>query len=205
MMHAEHPIWAATYDAFSLPLEWLGIRRQRVRIGEDAHGRVLDLGIGTGLSLPFYTRADEVVGVDPDPHMLKRAQRRARRAACPVRLIQARAELPPLGDKEFDTVVIVFGLCTFPDPETAVGEARRVVKPNGHLLFLEHVQSHTPRVARIQDLLTPVSRSLTGGCHLNRPSVQTIERHFEIERLWQKGVLVQGMARPDGRPNPLTD
>jgi hypothetical protein len=67
MMNAEHPIWAANYDAFSLPLESLGIRRQRVRIAEDAHGRVLDLGIGTGLSLPFYTRADEVVGVDPDP------------------------------------------------------------------------------------------------------------------------------------------
>jgi ubiquinone/menaquinone biosynthesis C-methylase UbiE len=134
--------------------------------------------------------------------MLKRAQRRARRVACPVRLIQAGAESLPLGDEEFDTVVIVFGLCTFPDPEAAVREARRVLKPNGHMLFLEHVQSSSPRVARIQDLLTPLSRRLTGGCHLNRPSVRTIEQDFDIERLWQKGIIVQGRARPDGSTQP---
>jgi ubiquinone/menaquinone biosynthesis C-methylase UbiE len=140
--------------------------------------------------------------VDPDPHMLKRARRRAERMTYPVRLVQARAESLPFGDQEFDTVVIVWGLCTFPDPESAVREARRVLKPNGHLLFLEHVQSHNPHVARIQDLLTPLSRWFTGGCHLNRPSVQTIERHFEIERLWEKGILVQRMARARRRDRP---
>jgi ubiquinone/menaquinone biosynthesis C-methylase UbiE len=204
-MNREHPVWAAVYDGVTLPFERLNVRRQRMRIGEDAAGRVLDLGIGTGLSLPFYPHADEVVGVDPDPHMLKRARRRAERVAYPVRLVQAGAESLPFGDEEFDTAVIVWGLCTFPDPEAAVREVRRVLKPTGHLLFLEHVQSHSPRGARIQSLLTPLSRSLTGGCHLNRPSVQTIERHFEIERLWKKGTLVQGMARPDGRPSPHTE
>ncbi len=204
-MNREHPVWAAVYDAFSLPMELGGIRQQRERIGEDATGRVLDLGIGTGLSLPFYPHANEVVGVDPDPHMLQRARRRAERVAYPVRLVQAGAEALPVGDQDFDTVVIVWGLCTFPDPDAALREARRVLKHNGHLLVLEHVQSDSPRVAGIQDLLTPLSRSLTGGCHLNRPTVQTIERHFEIERLWQKGILVQGMARPAGRLSPGTN
>ena len=164
MTNTEHPLWAAVYDPFSLPFELLGIRRQHARIGEDARGRVLDLGIRTGLSLPFYTHADEVVGVDPDPHMLKRARRRAEHVAFPVRLVEAPAESLPFGDNEFDAVVIVFGLCTFPDPDAAVREARRVLKPNGRLLFLEHVQSGRPRLARMLDLLTALSRRFTGGC-----------------------------------------
>jgi ubiquinone/menaquinone biosynthesis C-methylase UbiE len=199
MTNTEHPLWAAVYDPFSLPFELLGIRRQHARIGEDARGRVLDLGIRTGLSLPFYTHADEVVGVDPDPHMLKRARRRAEHVAFPVRLVEAPAESLPFGDNEFDAVVIVFGLCTFPDPDAAVREARRVLKPNGRLLFLEHVQSGRPRLARMLDLLTALSRRFTGGCHLNRRSVETIARHFEIEHLWDKGILVQGAAQPNGR------
>ncbi len=194
-----HRFVAATYDAFMLPQEWLGVRRQRRRTAGEATGRVLELGIGTGLNLPFYVHADEVVGVDPDPHMLKRARRRAARASCPVRLVEAGAESLPFTAGEFDTIVLAFGLCTIPDPEAAMREARRVLKPDGRLLFLEHVRSHSARVARMQDFVTPAWSRLSGGCHPNRASVQTIQQQFEIERLWEKRVIVQGSARPAGR------
>jgi ubiquinone/menaquinone biosynthesis C-methylase UbiE len=192
---------AAVYDAFMLPQELLGMRRQRARTAGAATGRVLELGVGTGLNLPFYLQADEVVGVDPDPHMLKRARRRAAQVHWPVRLVQASAESLPFDDGEFDSVVIALALCTIPDPEAAVREARRVLKRTGRALFLEHVRSRGRYVARLQDLVTPVWTRLAGGCHPNRCSLQTIERHFEIERLWQKGVIVQGTTRLGG-PRP---
>lgn len=199
-----HPVVAAVYDAWMWPQEVLGFRRQRRRMLGEATGRVLEVAAGTGLNFPFYARARELVAVEPDSFMLKRARRRVASAACPVRLVQADAESLPFEDGEFDTVVVAFGLCTIPRAETAVREAHRVLKPDGCLLFLEHVRSLGPRVARLQDLADPAWSRLAGGCHPNRPSVDTIERHFEIERLWRKGVIVQGTARPASstRPSP---
>jgi len=192
----EHPIVAALYDAYMWPQELLGFRRQRRRMGEEAEGYVLEIAAGTGLTFPFYDRAREVVATGADPFMLKRARRRVATASCPVRLRQADAEALPFDDDTFDTVIIAFGLCTVPHPETAVREASRVLKPDGRLLFLEHVRSPGRRVARLQDLASPAWSRLTGGCHPNRPSVETIERHFEIDKLWQKRIIVQGSARP---------
>jgi ubiquinone/menaquinone biosynthesis C-methylase UbiE len=181
----EHPAVAALYDAYMWPQERLGFRRQRQRIGEQATGSVLEIAAGTGLTFPFYVHAREVLATDPDPHMLKRARRRAARAPCPVQLLQADAEALPLEDDTFDTAVMAFALCTIPHPESAVREANRVLKPDGRLLFLEHVRSRGPRVARLQDIAAPGWSHLTGGCHPNRPSVETIERHFKIDALWQ--------------------
>jgi ubiquinone/menaquinone biosynthesis C-methylase UbiE len=192
----EHPVVAAFYDAYMWPQEVMGFRRQRERMAGEATGRVLELAAGTGLTFPFYARAQEVVAIDPDPSMLKRARRRATSAPCPVRLLQADAESLPFNDGEFDTVVLAFGLCTIPHPETAVREAHRVLKPDGRLLFLEHVRSNGRRHARLQDLAAPAWSRLTGGCKPNRPSVETIERHFNVDRIWRKGIIVQGSARP---------
>lgn len=193
----EHPFVAAIYDGFMLPQELLGIRRQRARTAGAATGTVLELGVGTGLNLPHYARAGEVVGIDPDPHMLKRARRRAANAPCPVRLVEADAQDLPFGEHEFDTVVVTLTFCTIPDPVAGVAEARRVLKPDGRFFFFfEHVRSETPSVARLQDALTPAWRRDAGGCHANRSTVATIERAFEIERIWRKGIFVQGAARP---------
>lgn len=192
----EHPVVAALYDAYMWPQEVMGFRRQRERMAREATGRVLEVAAGTGLTFPFYADALEVVAIDPDPGMLKRARRRAERAPCPVRLLQADGESLPFDDGEFDTVLIAFGLCTIPHPEAAVREARRVLKPDGRLLFLEHVRSTGRRHARLQDLAAPVWSQLTGGCKPNRPSVETIERDFDVDRLWRKGIIVQGLARP---------
>ncbi len=191
-----HPFLAAIYDAFMFPQELLGLRRQRVRTAGAATGSVLELGVGTGLNLPHYTSAGEVVGIDPNPHMLRRAQRRAEKAPCPVRLVEADAQDLPFGEHEFDTVVVTLSFCTIPDPAVAVAEARRVLKPDGRFLFFEHVRSEKPWVARLQRGVTPAWKRVAGGCHLNRSTVATIEGEFELERIWRKGVLVQGSARP---------
>lgn len=203
MTDLEHPVVAALYDAFMLPQELLGFRRQRARTAGAATGRVLEMGAGTGLSFPFFTRASEVVALDPDPHMLRRARRRAVQAPSPVELVRGVAESLPFEDGSFDSVVVTFGLCTIPDPDAALREAHRVLKPTGQLLFLEHVRSHGPRVARLQDAVTPLWSRLTGGCHPNRASVNAIGRYFEIEHLWEKGVIVQGRAQPIQSPDGL--
>ena len=191
-----HPAVAALYDAFMLPQELLGLRRQRARTAGAATGRVLELGVGTGLNLSHYVGASKVVAIDPDPNMLERARPRALDAPCPVQLVEAGAEALPFGDHEFDSVVVTLTLCTVPDPAAAVTESHRVLKPGGRLIFLEHVRSEKPWSARVQDAVTPAWKHVSGGCHWNRATVETIERHFEIERLWRKGIFVQGTGRP---------
>lgn len=191
----EHPVVAALYDAYMWPQERMGFGRQRERMADEARGRVLEVAAGTGLTFPFYRRADEVIAIDSDAAMLRRAHRRADSAPCPVHLQQADAESLPFADSEFDTIVIAFGLCTIPHPDAAVREARRVLKATGRLLFLEHVRSTGRRHARLQDLAAPAWSRLTGGCHPNRPSLETIEREFVIEQVWRQGLIVQGSAK----------
>ena len=196
MSSVEHRLVATIYDAFMLPQEVLFLRRQRQRTAGTATGRALEIGVGTGLNFPYYTQADELVGVDPDPHMLKRAGSRAASAPCPVRLVEASAEELPFDDAEFTSVVVTLSLCTIPDPAAALREARRVLEPEGRLIFLEHVRSENPRLARLQDLATPPWRRIAGGCHWNRRTAALIEREFELDHFWSKGIFIQGTARP---------
>lgn len=197
-MAEHHPFVAAFYDVLMVPNNWLGLRQQRARLAEAATGRVLEMGVGTGLNLSHFTAATEVVAIDPDPHMLKRAARRATRSPCPVRLELLAGENMHFPSDEFDTVVISLILCTIPDPGMALREAHRVLKPDGSLMFLEHVRSPRPSTARLQDWITPYWRRVSGGCHTNRSTVETIAANgFEITRLWrsQSGTMVQGEAR----------
>ncbi len=193
---AGHPLVAALYDPLLRALDAFGFRRQRIRTAGAATGRVLELGVGTGLNLPYYVAADEVVGLDPDPNMLRRAEARAAAAPCPVRLVEGAAELLPFPDGEFDTVVFALSLCTIPDARAALAEARRVLAATGRLIFLEHVRSERPRTAALQDRIAPAWRRAAGGCNLNRDTVAAIAQQFEVERLWRKGAIVQGEARP---------
>jgi ubiquinone/menaquinone biosynthesis C-methylase UbiE len=184
-----HPVVAALYDPLMHVQDVLGLRRQRIRSAREATGRVLELGVGTGLNLPYYAAAETVVGVDPDPHMLRRARKRGG-----AELVEASAEQLPFADESFDTVVAALSLCTIPDVGAALAEARRVLRPGGRLLFLEHVRSESPRAAAFQDRIEPLWMRLAGGCHPNRDTVAEIEREFAIERLWRRGLIVQGAA-----------
>ena len=138
-------------------------------IGIAASGRVLDVGIGSGVNLPFYgERAERIVGVDPSPELLHFAEERAGKTATPVELLQGSGESLPIEGKSIDTAVVTFTLCTVDDAAATLAEVRRVLRPSGRLLFAEHGRAPERGVARWQDRLTPIWRRLAGGCRLNR-------------------------------------
>ncbi|MEQ1407577.1 class I SAM-dependent methyltransferase [Neorhizobium sp. Rsf11] len=160
------------------------LRPYRERVIGAAEGRVLEIGSGSGLNLPFYgARVREILALEPSPNLLALA-RSAPQSAMPVRFIEASAEAIPLDDGSVDTVVTTWTLCTIPGAAAALSEMRRVLKPGGKLLFVEHGRSPDRGVRWFQDGLTPVWRRISGGCHLNRPIRSMIEDGgFRIDRV----------------------
>ncbi|MCC2636426.1 MAG: ycgJ [Moraxellaceae bacterium] len=174
------------------------VKKQREKIVPLAHGRVLEIGIGTGLNLPHYdaTRVDHIVGLDPGTEMHSLARKRLEATGLAVELVGLSAERIPYGDATFDSVLVTFSLCTIPDPVAALREMRRVLKPQGRLIFCEHGRAPDASVARWQDRLTPVWSKFAGGCHLNRDIPALLEQAgFVCEDL-------QTMYLPG--PRPLT-
>jgi SAM-dependent methyltransferase len=143
----------------------LGARRHELLGG--LAGEVLEIGAGTGASLPHYEYAARVVALEPDASMAKRLPAKAAAARVPVEVVEASAEAMPFPDESFDVVVSAFMLCSVVDPPAVLAEARRVLKPEGRLVLLEHVLAEG-RMARWQERLTPLHRKLAGNCHLNR-------------------------------------
>src|SRR5271165_3552989 len=144
----------------------------RRRVISGAEGTVLEIGVGSGLNLPLYgpsTRA--VIALEPSAELLRMARKRAEAALVPVELLEASAEAVPLETGSVDTVVMTWTLCTIPDALRALAELRRVLKPGGVLLFVEHGRAPEPNVARWQDRLDPLWSRIAGGCHLNRPII----------------------------------
>ena len=180
-MEDGHPIFAALYDPLGASAErrWMGWRRRRLLAG--ARGAVLEIGGGTGANLAHYRDVDRVTIAEPDPFMRNKIGPKLEDARVPVEVASAGAEALPFPDGSFDTVVSTLVLCTVPDQEAALDEVRRVLRPGGRLLFIEHVRA-TGSAARWQDRLEPLWRRLLGGCHPNRDTVAAIEEAgFEIE------------------------
>ncbi len=141
----------------------------RQRIGGEAEGRVLEIGIGSGLNLSHYTtKVRAVVGLEPSALLRSKAAERSQNVRMPVDLIEGRAETIPLDDQSIDTVVSTWTLCTISDAALALAEVRRVLKKGGRFLFVEHGLSPDGTVARWQNRLDPMWRCISGGCHLNR-------------------------------------
>jgi ubiquinone/menaquinone biosynthesis C-methylase UbiE len=141
----------------------------RARVINGAIGRVLEIGFGSGRNIPYYgTAVDEVVGVDVSPEMLALAAPAIAGSPCRVTLLARSAESLPFADRTFDTVVTTWSLCSISDPAAALREARRVLKGQGQLRFVEHGLSPDPGVSKWQNRLTPVWCRCAGGCHLNR-------------------------------------
>jgi len=134
-----------------------------------AQGRVLEIGVGSGLNLPLYGQAvDQVCGIDPSPELLDRAKERIADAHVPVSLVRTSAEQLPFADTGFDTLVMTWTLCSIPNPSAGLAEMLRVLKPGGRFLFVEHGLSPEPGITRWQRRLTPSWKRIGGGCHLDR-------------------------------------
>jgi ubiquinone/menaquinone biosynthesis C-methylase UbiE len=178
----------------------------RSRIVPAATGRVLEIGVGSGLNFPLYGDAvTEVVGLDPSPKLLEMARAAGRRVSISVKLVEGSAADIPIDDRSIDTILTTWTLCSIPDVQRALSEMRRVLKPEGRLLFVEHGRVPEPRVQWWQDHLTPAWKRLSGGCHLNRAVAELIENGgFRIERLetgYMQGpkpmtFMYEGGARP---------
>ena len=160
------------------------VTAERERIIPLAHGVVLEIGMGPGLNLPFYNpdQVTKVIGVDPNQAFLRLGESRRQASPVPLEVIRAPAEALPLEAASVDTVVITYTLCSVDDPEQALREIRRVLKPGGKVLLLEHGLSPEPGVARWQHRLNPIWRSLAVGCNLTRPVSELLQRAgFDVQ------------------------
>jgi ubiquinone/menaquinone biosynthesis C-methylase UbiE len=208
-MGLQKKLFAATYDRMSRKSEDAGLRALRQGLLADATGSVLELGAGTGMNLLHYDgNVDSLVVTEPEPAMLRRLQRKAREQAPLAKVLRAPAEDLPFEDDTFDTVVSTLVLCGVDDQERALREARRVLRPGGRLLFMEHVRSDDPAYARFQDRMNWLNR-LVVHCDCNRPTLTTIEgAGFHVERLERTMLpkapkfvrpLIVGSASPSAR------
>jgi ubiquinone/menaquinone biosynthesis C-methylase UbiE len=172
-------LFAAIYDKGMAATEDAGLREHRRALLAKARGRVLEIGAGTGVNLDHYgPEVTELVLTEPEEPMAKRLRARLEKGE----VIGAPADRLPFDDDAFDTVVSTLVLCTVPDQERALSEIRRVLKPDGQLLFIEHVRSHAPKSAKWQDRFTPLWRQIGHGCHPNRDTAAALTRAgFELE------------------------
>ncbi|MFQ5513590.1 MAG: class I SAM-dependent methyltransferase [Myxococcota bacterium] len=159
----------------------LGMRQfknLRAQAVADAHGDVLEIGFGTGLNLPHYPSAvKRIFAVDPIDSLRARIERRIERAGFPVERLPLAADGGlPFEDDRFDCVTMTWTLCSIGDPAAALAEMRRVLRPGGPLLFIEHGRSDDERIARWQRRLNPIQRRIGCGCHLDRPIDELIRR-----------------------------
>lgn len=182
------------YDRYVLPYlidvacGMKALHRQRQKVVPLAHGHVLEIGIGTGLNMRHYDRQKvlQLTGLDPAVHMHHLARKRIQKAGLSVNLLALSANTIPLDDHSIDTIVMTYTLCTIPDPVPALQEMRRVLKPGGKLLFVEHGLAPDESVRKTQNRVQPIWGPLAGGCHLNRniPELLT-QAGFKTEQLEQ--------------------
>jgi ubiquinone/menaquinone biosynthesis C-methylase UbiE len=167
--------FSALYDRCFKASEEAGLRDMRRDLLARARGRVLELGAGTGLNLDLYPASvTDLTLTEPDPHMVKQLRKRVSEGNRAAEVVAAPAEKLPFDDDSFDTVALTLVLCTVPNPAAALQEIQRVLKPDGQFLFLEHVRSPDPSLAKWQDRLEKPWRFLGDGCHCNRDTVATI-------------------------------
>jgi len=146
------------------------IEKQRAKVVPLAKGRVLEIGIGSGLNLPHYdpAKVNAVIGVDPDEHIWARSKARREAADFEIERIGLSGEDIPMESDSADTVVVTYSLCTIPDPVKALREMRRILKPGGEILFSEHGRAPDDGVAKWQSRIDPIWSKLAGGCHSGR-------------------------------------
>jgi ubiquinone/menaquinone biosynthesis C-methylase UbiE len=178
---------ASIYDGFMKKTEAASLQEWRADLLSHAQGDVIEVGVGTGLNLPFYANRPEISSLtlaEPDPHMRKRAAARAELLGRnDVKLVDAPVENLPFADASFDTVVATLLLCSVDDPSAALASIRRLMRPGGRFLFLEHVAAEeNPRRLVWQKRIEPFWKIIGDNCHLTRPTLRSIESAgFSVE------------------------
>jgi ubiquinone/menaquinone biosynthesis C-methylase UbiE len=201
-------VFAVLYD----PVLWLGeiagMRRRRRALLAEAVGRVVEIGAGTGLNAAHYPDAvDELVLSEPEPGMRRKLEHRLHRSGRAASVVDATADRLPVADASVDTIVSTLVLCTVDDPERALLEIARVLRPGGGLLFIEHVRANSPLLAALQDTLMRPWRGFAGGCVCNRRTVELMRScGFSVEAddaVWRG---MPAVVRPVvvGRATPST-
>jgi len=172
---------ALTYDRQLAKIEQAGLGELRQTLLADASGRVLEVGGGTGANLPFYgPHVESLTITEPEPSMLRRLEPRVREQSPDTKVLRAPAEDLPFEDNTFDVAVSTLVLCGVDDQARALGELRRVLRPGGLLIFIEHVRSDDPGLARWQDRLNGLIR-LVSCCDCNRRTLESIQAEgFEV-------------------------
>lgn len=178
----------AIYNFVLYPLEHLSLGKLRTNLLSSAHGKVLEIGAGTGLNLSHYpSNVKFIKATDNDEAMLAEAKKRFPEGYVHFELVDAQAL--PYPDNEFDTVVATLVFCSVPDPDLALKEVYRVLKPGGSFLLLEHIKKNTPIMSKTLDTITPVWKLMAGGCHLNRDPSKSIQalgfKEESVDVLWK--------------------
>ncbi|MCH7553946.1 MAG: class I SAM-dependent methyltransferase [Chloroflexi bacterium] len=177
-------IFAALYNPLTRGAERGAYRRVRPQVTGGVRGRLLEIGGGTGANLPYYPTDVALTIVDPNPHMLRRLEAKARKLGLTVTTVLVGAEELPFDDASFDTVVGTIVLCSVTDQRRSLGEIRRVLRPGGEFRFMEHVRAASGAWAHFQDGITPLWKRVGAGCHPNRDTVSAIRAaSFEIVEL----------------------
>jgi ubiquinone/menaquinone biosynthesis C-methylase UbiE len=191
-------VFAAVYDPCLAIGERAGMRRRRKQLLQGARGRTVEIGSGTGLNLPHYPAdLEELILAEPAAAMRERLELRLERIGRPARVLDAGAERLPFEDASIDTVVSTLVLCTVDAPDLALQEIARVLRPTGQLLFIEHVRSDSPTLARWQDRLEQPWRHLAEGCRCNRATAEIMTGcGFELEMTDATWRAVPPIVRP---------
>ena len=187
---------APFYDWYESPMDLVGGRDRRMRVAGGAHGKVLEVGVGTGRNLPLYPDDAEITAIDVSERMLEQARKRAADLDRPVQLEWANVESLPFGDGSFDTVAATCVFCSVEDPVAGLREVRRVVKVDGQVRLLEHVRPGNPLLGKVFDWLSPLTRTLFGP-EINRRTEENVRKAgFELVDVKRDGIWREIVARP---------
>lgn len=170
--------FAKLYDIVMFPLEKLWLKRIRKRLLRNLSGRVLEIGAGTGANFMFYPSRVTVCAIEPNDAMLLKAREHANRVDAQIEVVSGVGERLACPDNSYDYAVVTLVLCSVSDPIKVLEEIRRILKPGGHLIMLEHVRVHNPFWAKVQDALTPTWAKMCDNCHLNRDTVKDVKQVF---------------------------
>lgn len=185
--------FAKWYDFFMAPLEQRKFKGIRKELLNNARGKVLEIGSGTGINFPYYVAAESVTAIEPSEYMIEQSHSKKKLSSVPLEVVNANAGQLPFEDDTFDTIVATLVLCTIPDVDKALKEIKRVCKPEGTILVFEHVKMDDRFLAALQGLLTPFWKRICDGCCLNRDTITCLKMNgfsFIKMRKYYKGLFI---------------